>query len=49
MLAIEAFEVLKTKEFTMVNDCFQNKNNLPVWQAGENSGHYGQALNSIKE
>ncbi len=23
----KAFEVLKIKEFTFVNDCFQNKNN----------------------
>ena len=37
MSAIEAFEVLKTKEFTVVIDCFQNKNN-------EKRGHYGQAL-----
>jgi len=30
MFAIEAFEVLEIKEFTFVNDCFQNKNNLPA-------------------
>ncbi len=35
MFAIEAFAVLKIKEFTIVNDCFQNKNN-------DDSGHYGQ-------
>jgi tellurite resistance-related uncharacterized protein len=28
---------LKTKEFTYVNDCFQNKHN-------EKIGHYGQTL-----
>jgi hypothetical protein len=39
MFSIEAFDVLKTKEFTMVIDCLQNRNNLP---AGENSGYYGQ-------
>ena len=37
MFAIEAFVVLKIKEFTVVNDCFQNKNN-------DDSGHYGQTL-----
>ena len=33
----EAYEVLKTKEFTVVNDCFQNEYN-------EKIGHYGQTL-----
>ena len=37
MFEIEAFAVLKTKEFTIVNDCFQDKNN-------EEIGHYGQTL-----
>jgi len=44
MFTIEAFVVLKIKEFTLVNDWFQNKNNLPDRQAGEESGHYGQTL-----
>ena len=37
MLEFEACEVLKTKEFTIVNDCFQNEHN-------EKIGHYGQTL-----
>ena len=37
MFEIEAFAVFKTKEFTNVNDCFQDKNN-------EKIGHYGQTL-----
>ena len=37
MFEFEACEVLKTKEFTVVNDCFQNKHN-------EKIGHYGQTL-----
>ena len=37
MFEIEAFAVLKTKEFTIVNDCFQDKSN-------EDIGHYGQTL-----
>ena len=37
MFEFKAFEVLKIKEFTFVNDCFQNKNN-------EEIGHYGQTL-----
>ena len=37
MFGFEAFEVLKIKEFTFVNDCFQNKNNDEI-------GHYGQTL-----
>ncbi|RLD25081.1 MAG: hypothetical protein DRI54_05470, partial [Bacteroidetes bacterium] len=35
---IEAGEVLKSKEFTGVIDCFQNKPNLPDRQAGEEVG-----------
>ena len=30
MLEFEAFVVLKIKEFTFVNDCFQNKNNEEI-------------------
>ena len=37
MSEIEAFAVLKTKKFSIVNDCFQDKNN-------EEIGHYGQTL-----
>jgi len=37
MFECKAFEVLKTKEFTGVNDCFQDKSNEAV-------GHYGQTL-----
>ena len=37
MFEFEAYEVLKTKEFTVVNDCFQNEYNEKV-------GHYGQTL-----
>jgi len=37
MFEFEAYEVLKTKEFTVVNDCFQNEYN-------EKIGHYGQTL-----
>ena len=37
MFEFEAYEVLKTKEFTYVNDCFQNKHN-------EKIGHYRQTL-----
>jgi len=39
MFEFEACEVLKTKEFTIVNDCFQNEHN-------EKIGHYRQTLNS---
>jgi len=39
MFEFETFEVLKTKEFTKVIDCFQNKSNDEI-------GHYGQALNN---
>jgi len=35
----KACEVLKTKEFTVVNDCFQNEHN-------EKIGHYRQTLNN---
>ena len=35
MFELEAFEVLKIKEFTKVNDCFQDKSN-------EKFGHSGQ-------
>ena len=42
MFEIEAFAVFKTKEFTNVNDCFQDKNN-------EKIGHYGQTLFRIRE
>jgi len=38
MLEFEACEVLKIKEFTFVNDCFQNERN-------EEIGHYGQTHN----
>jgi hypothetical protein len=44
MFSIEAFDVLKIKEFTILIDCFQNKPACHVGQAGENRGHYGQAL-----
>ena len=37
MFEFEAFAVLKTKEFTTVNDCFQDKSNDEI-------GHYGQTL-----
>jgi len=37
MFEFEAYKVLKTKEFTVVNDCFQNEYN-------EKIGHYGQTL-----
>ena len=40
MFEIEALAVLKIKEFTIVNDCFQNENN-------ENIGHYGQTLTNL--
>ena len=30
MFEFEAYEVLKTKEFTVVNDCFQNKHNEKI-------------------
>ena len=40
MFEFEAFAVLKTKEFTNVNDCFQDKSN-------EEIGHYGQTLTGI--
>ncbi|OFY34063.1 MAG: hypothetical protein A2X01_00700 [Bacteroidetes bacterium GWF2_35_48] len=44
-----AFAVLKTKEFTFVNDCFQHKSNRANnrWlfePAGAMLGHYGQTL-----
>ena len=43
MFEFEACEVLKTKEFTVVNDCFQNEHN-------EKIGHYRQTLfNHIRE
>lgn len=35
MFEFKAFVVLKTKEFTQVNDCFQNKNNKEI-------GHFEQ-------
>ncbi len=35
--ALAEAQVLKIKEFTLVNDCFQNKHN-------EEIGHYGQTL-----
>lgn len=41
MFNIEAFAVLKIKKFTIVNDCFQNKNN-------DDSEHYVQTLISKK-
>ena len=37
MFEFEAFAVLKTKEFTKVNDCFQDKSNEEV-------GYYGLTL-----
>ena len=37
MFEIDIFEVLKIKEFTFVNDCFQDKKREEV-------GHYGQTL-----
>ena len=37
MFEFEAFAVLKTKEFTTVNDCFQDKSNDEI-------GHYGLTL-----
>jgi len=40
MFEFEACDVLKIKEFTFVNDCFQNKHN-------EKIGHYGQTLSNI--
>ncbi len=40
MFEFEACEVFKTKEFTIVNDCFKDEHN-------EEIGHYGQGL--IKE
>ena len=40
MFEFEAYEVLKTKEFTIVNDCFQNEHN-------EKIGHYRQTLNNF--
>ena len=30
MLGLKAYAVLKTKEFTLVNDCFQNKHNAEI-------------------
>ena len=41
MFEFEACEVLKTKEFTVVNDCFQNEHN-------EKIGHYRQTLVNFK-
>jgi hypothetical protein len=38
MFGFEACAVLKIKEFTIVNDCFQNKHN-------EETEHYKQTLN----
>jgi len=40
MFEFEACEVLKIKEFTYVNDCFQNKHN-------EKIEHYRQTLNNL--
>ena len=40
MFEFEAYEVLKIKEFTVVNDCFQNEHN-------EKIGHYRQTLISV--
>ena len=37
MFEFEAFAVLKTKDFTTVNDCFQDKSNDEI-------GHYGPSL-----
>jgi hypothetical protein len=37
MFSFEACEVLKIKEFTLVNDCFQNKHN-------EENERFGQTL-----
>ena len=37
MFEFKACAVLKIKEFTFVNDCFQNKHNAEI-------GHYGQTL-----
>jgi len=42
MFEFEAYEVLKTKEFTVVNDCFQNEYN-------EKIGHYGQTLSNANQ
>ena len=42
MFEFEAFAVLKIKESTIVNDCFQNKNNEEV-------GHYGQTLIIVRK
>jgi Na+-translocating ferredoxin:NAD+ oxidoreductase RnfG subunit len=39
---VEAAEVLKIKESTIVNDCFQHKSNLPVRKAGEEFGVFWQ-------
>ena len=41
MFEFEACEVFKTKEFTIVNDCFKNEHN-------EEIGHSGQALIRIR-
>ena len=41
MFEFEACEVLKAKEFTFVNDWFQNERN-------EEIGHYRQTLNRKK-
>ena len=40
MFEFETCEVLKIKEFTLVNDCFQNKHN-------EEIEHYEQTLKNI--
>ena len=40
MFEFEACEILKTKEFTIVNDCFQNEHNVI-------SGLYRQTLYSL--
>ncbi len=40
MFEFKACVVLKIKEFTFVNNCFQNKHNAEI-------GHYGQTLISF--
>ena len=45
MFEFEAFEVLKIKEFTKVNDCFQDTSIYSVHRKNnEEVGHYGQTL-----
>ena len=41
MFEFKACVVLKIKEFTQVNDCFQNKHNAEI-------GHYRRTLNSYQ-